>query len=77
MTGGSKQQQILEVLKRSPGVDISGVKVRVVGDSIELRGEVLSPKESRAVENIVKNIPGVKNVVNDLKVQRGEDLPHL
>lgn len=74
--GELKQEQVLEVLKRSPTVDVAHLDVSVEGGSVILRGSVDDPEESRAMENIVKNIPGVTEVINELDVEKGEDLPH-
>ena len=70
------QTQIMKTLRLSPEVDVDHIDISVDGGSVILRGEVVDPKESRAVENIVKNIPGVKKVVNELDVEKDEDLPH-
>lgn len=73
---GLDKDQVLKTLKLSPEVDVKHIDISVDGGSVILRGEVEDPKESRAAENIIKNIPGVKKVVNELDVKKGEDLPH-
>lgn len=72
----AREEQILEELKKSPEVDVAAIDVSVDGGSVILRGEADDPNESRAMENIVKNIPGVDEVINKLKVKSGKDLPH-
>lgn len=75
-TGNSRQQEIVEALKRSPEADASKIEVEVSNDGkiVTLRGIVDDAKGARVFENIAANIPGVTKVVNRLKASEGRQL---
>lgn len=58
--------QVIEALKRSPEIDVSRVAVRIRGSHVTLEGEAENLKEVRAMLSIVKNLPGVEEVKNEL-----------
>ncbi len=59
--------QVIEALKRSPEIDVSRIDVRIRGHHVTLEGEAESLKEVRAMLSIVKNLPGVEEVKNEIK----------
>lgn len=67
------QQKVIIALKRSPEVDISHVNVEVNGGQVILSGLVQNPKESRAMERIVENVPGVTEVIIKFDTREGDE----
>jgi len=66
------EAQILETLKRSPEIDLEGIHLEFNNGSVLLEGEVDEPARIRTFENIVKNIPGVSEVINRLEYRSME-----
>jgi osmotically-inducible protein OsmY len=64
--------QVIEALKRSPEIDVSRVSVRIRGTHVTLEGEAENLKEVRAMLSIVKNLPGVDEVKNEMKTDDDE-----
>ena len=69
-----EEKEIFEVLKRSPEIDASDVRVYVEGQIVTLAGAAEDAEEARAMGKIVQNIPGVTKVIDHLYVRRGTKL---
>lgn len=72
-SGDMFEKEVFEALKRGPTVDVANVRVHADNGVITLEGSALSAKESRAIQNLVENIPGVNKVVNRLHVAEGTE----
>jgi osmotically-inducible protein OsmY len=59
---------IAVALERNPETDLSKVSIQVSNRNIILKGPVTEAKAKRAIEAIVRNVPGVKEVLNFLEV---------
>lgn len=68
------EKEIFEVLKRSPEVDVSDLRVYVEGEVVTLAGSAEDAKEARAMGKIVENIPGVTKVIDHLYVRKGSKI---
>jgi Flp pilus assembly secretin CpaC len=52
-------------------VDASEIEVAVDGDVVVLRGKVYDRAQKRAAEDVVENVSGVRDVRNELQVEKG------
>lgn len=68
----SEEKEITEALKKNSTIDMSRVKVHSFQGVITLEGEVVDRQTLISVMEIVKNIPGVGKIVNDLKLSGRE-----
>lgn len=64
------REDVCERLSDSPWVDASEVDVRVQDAEVTLTGTVQDRREKRMMEDIVERIPGVKDVHNQIRVER-------
>jgi len=60
-----------ERLTADPRVDASDIDVEVKNGEVFLRGRVDERRDKRAAEEAVEDIPGVKDVKNEIRVERG------
>ena len=67
-TDGEIQRHIVAELFGSPGVDESGIEVRVSNGRVTLSGYVPRLLDKYAAEDTAKRIPGVSGVANDIRV---------
>lgn len=67
------QKRVLEALDWEPGLDATGIGVAVNGGVITLSGRVVSYSNRFAAERVVKQVHGVKALVNDLEVRLPAD----
>lgn len=67
--------QVMEALKRSPEIDVSNITAKIRGRHVTLAGEAESLKEVRAMLEIVRNLPGVEEVKNEI-VTDDSDIIH-
>jgi hypothetical protein len=69
-----KDESILEdaceTLFRSPTVDASEIQVEVIAGCIYLRGLVDNRAIKKEIERLVEDLPGVRNIQNEIKVRR-------
>jgi hypothetical protein len=65
---GALVQDVRRVLARSSSISSAGVRVSSEGSTIVLEGTISDDAERRAAENLVRLIPGVYAVQNDLRV---------
>ena len=68
------REEVNERLTDDPRVDASDIDVEVRNGEVFLRGRVDERRDKRAAEEIVENLPGVKDVRNELRVERSSGL---
>lgn len=64
------EEDVWSILSRNSTVDISNIIVNVRQGIIKLTGSVSSLSDKRDVENSIEYIPGMIDIVNELKVSR-------
>jgi len=64
------REEVNERLTDDHRVDASDIDVEVRNGEVILRGRVDERRDKRAAEEIVENLPGVKDVRNELRVER-------
>jgi hypothetical protein len=64
-------EDVAERLTDDPEVDASEIEVAVDGDVVVLRGKVYDRAQKRAAEDVVENVSGVRDVRNELQVEKG------
>lgn len=60
-------------LQRNPETDFSGVVVKVHNRDVSLSGHLSAIKEKRAVEAVVRNVPGVREVFNSIETNENKN----
>ena len=65
------REDVCEVLTEHPAIDPSEVEVEVQNGEVTLRGTVEDRRQKRLVEDVLEEIPGVRDVHNQLRVQQG------
>ncbi|MBS1819671.1 MAG: BON domain-containing protein [Acidobacteria bacterium] len=75
------REDVNERLTDDARIDASDIDVQVRNGEVTLSGTVDERRTRRLAEEIIENIPGVRDVRNDLRVTRsawsgGEDRPH-
>jgi osmotically-inducible protein OsmY len=65
------REEVHERLTADPRVDASDIEVDVKNGEVFLRGRVDERRDKRAAEEAVEDIPGVKDVKNEIRVERG------
>ncbi|HEY4588689.1 MAG TPA: BON domain-containing protein, partial [Thermoanaerobaculia bacterium] len=66
------QEDVCETLTRHGEVDASNLQVRVENGEVTLEGTVGSRREKRMAEDILEDLPGVREVHNRLRVEGRE-----
>lgn len=66
-------EDVCECLTEDDALDASDIEVRVEGGVVTLTGTVDSRNDKRHAEDLVERISGVRDVHNQLQVQRGRD----
>jgi osmotically-inducible protein OsmY len=64
------REEVNERLTADARVDASDIDVEVKNGEVTLRGRVDERRDKRAAEEAIEDIPGVKDVKNDLRVER-------
>jgi hypothetical protein len=64
-------EDVAERLTEDPEVDASEIEVGVDRDVVVLRGKVYDRSQKRAAEDVVETVSGVRDVRNELDVERG------
>jgi osmotically-inducible protein OsmY len=64
-------EDVAERLTEDPDVDASEIEVGVEGDVVVLRGKVYDRGQKRAAEDVVETVSGVRDVRNELDVEKG------
>ena len=65
------REDVYDRLSYDPSIDASEINIRVEGTEVVLSGVVHSREEKYRAEDLVESISGVRNVRNDLRVERG------
>ena len=58
---------IVVAFQRNPETDISEVVIKVQNRDVSLSGHVSAIKDKRAIEAVVRNVPGVREVLNSIE----------
>lgn len=67
------REDACEILTRDDLIDASSIDVAVADCEVTLSGEVTSREEKRRAEDLVEYVPGVRDILNQLRVvNRGE-----
>jgi len=64
------REEACELLSRDWYLDASDIEVSVEDNCLVLRGEVHSRRDKRHAEALVENIPGINDVINQIKVHK-------
>jgi hypothetical protein len=64
------REEVNERLTDDHRVDASDIEVEVRNGEVILRGRVDERRDKRAAEEVVENLPGVRDVRNELRVER-------
>jgi len=67
------REEVNERLTDDPRVDASDIEVEVRNGEVTLRGRVEERRDKRTAEEVIENLPGVKDVKNELRVERSGD----
>ncbi|HYB96255.1 MAG TPA: BON domain-containing protein [Vicinamibacterales bacterium] len=67
------REEICDCMTDDPALDASDVVVEVKQGEVTLTGSVTSRDQKRRAEDLAERISGVKDVTNQLRVQRGAD----
>jgi osmotically-inducible protein OsmY len=67
------REDVNERLTADPRIDASDVDVRVQNGEVTLSGTVADRHTRRLAEEIIEDLPGVRDVRNDLRVNRGHE----
>ncbi|MCD6310212.1 MAG: BON domain-containing protein, partial [Candidatus Eremiobacteraeota bacterium] len=68
LTDEEIQKIVIKALKSNLGVDFLNVRPIVKDGIVELKGQVADVKSRQQVEDIVRSLPGVRGVDNNLLV---------
>jgi osmotically-inducible protein OsmY len=79
MEGGGKmtnsdelvRENVVDVLKRQPGVDIGDIDLHVEQGVVTLTGTVDNPQVWHETEKAIEGVPGVQRVDNQLRLSEG------
>jgi hypothetical protein len=63
-------EDICERLTRHPGIDASEIEIKVKNGEVTLSGHVHERRYKHMAENVVDSVSGVKEIHNELKVER-------
>jgi len=64
------REEVNERLTDDPRIDASDIEVDVRGGEVILRGRVEERRDKRTAEEVIENLPGVKDVKNEIRVER-------
>ena len=66
-------EDINERLTQHPDVDASDIELKVEDGEVTLRGHVEDRRTKRLAEDIAEDVSGVRDVHNEIKIQRSEE----
>lgn len=64
------REEVCEALARHPEIDATDVEIRVQGGEVTLTGTVTERRAKRVAEDVVEDVFGVKDVTNQIKVDK-------
>jgi osmotically-inducible protein OsmY len=70
------REDVNERLTIDPRIDASDIDVRVQNGEVTLSGLVDDRRTRRLAEEIIEDLPGVRDVRNDIRVHHGQDWRH-
>ena len=65
------REDVVDVLKRQPGVDIGDIELQVAQGVVTLTGTVDNPQLWHETEKAIERVPGVQRVDNRLRLSQG------
>jgi osmotically-inducible protein OsmY len=65
------RENVVDVLKRQPGVDIGDIELHVAQGVVTLTGTVDNPEVWHQTEKAIEKVPGVQRVDNQLRLSEG------
>jgi hypothetical protein len=65
------REDVSDILERNGELDASEIEVVVVAGEVTLQGEVTQRRDKRLAEDLIEDLPGVKDVHNRLRVGDG------
>jgi hypothetical protein len=68
------EEEIHDRLTRHPGLDASDIEVRVARGEVTLSGRVRDRRSRRLAEDVVADVPGVRDVMNHLRAPGRGDI---
>jgi hypothetical protein len=69
-------ERVNETLEQHPDIDASEIEVTIARGEIVLRGTVDDRRMKRLAEDAIENLPGVKDVRNEIRVQEPQRQQH-
>lgn len=67
-------EEVCEALMRDRNVDASTIGVKVQSGAVYLSGKVKSRQIKKQAERVIEDLPGVKDVRNELTIVKSEDI---
>lgn len=64
------QEEVCDRLTMHPGIDPSNVEIKVAQGEVVLLGEVPTRRMKRMIEELAENIPGVRDINNQLQIAK-------
>ena len=64
------REEVCEALARHPEIDATDVEIRVQGGEVTLTGTVNERRAKRVAEDVAEEVFGVKDVTNQIKVDK-------
>lgn len=68
------ERQVAEVLEQEPSLedDFPGIHINVVAGAVTLWGTVSTEADRQRAEELARQVPGVRKVINQLRVREGQ-----
>lgn len=63
-------ESIMRVLRRNSDIDDSQIQVQVRDGLVSLSGSIDSHANKMMIKESISSVPGVKNIINDIQVER-------
>ena len=70
-------EAVSEALEQDDYVDATNIQVTVIQGEVTLSGSVEDRSDKRHAEDVVENVPGVRNVQNQIRIGAGKETPNI
>lgn len=60
--------EVICALEYEPGLDITHISIEVTNGILKLKGNVHSPAEKWATKEAIKNVQGVRGIIDELDI---------
>jgi osmotically-inducible protein OsmY len=60
--------EVIDALEYAPGLDITQISIEVTNGIIKLKGNVHSPAEKWTAKEAIKNVQGVRGIIDELDI---------